>query len=293
MRSNRSLIGMPVYLFGLFACCGMAAAGGAKPVAMVTDLQGKATLATDAKTASLSILSELKQGARVQLGAGARATVVYLDSGQEYQMAGPAEVQFGADSPQSIRGAAPRKHGVAFSRSHEAIRINPVQVTQGAIVMRRMPNPGQKLKLLSLSDTTTLELRPLFQWQPPQPGLHYQIALLDDTGNPLLDTTTDSSTVQLPESVKLQPGIGYTWVVSAKDATGKSYSNAGDFSLALVELRAQVKRLRPAADAPVSERVVFATWLEQMHLRDEARKYWKGIAADRQSDARLKVLAGE
>lgn len=290
MRSNRSFFGG---LLGLLACCGLAAASGAKPVAMVTDLQGKATLVADPKTPSLSILSELKQGARMQLGAGARATVVYLDTGQAYEIAGPAEVTFGAAQPQSIKGVAPQKRGVALTRSREAIRIDPVQVTQGAIVMRRMPNPGQKLKLLSLSDTTTLELRPLFQWQPPQPGLHYQVALLDDTGKPLLETTVGDASVQLPNGVKLQPGVDYTWVVSVKDATGKSYSNAGDFMLATVELRAQVKRLRPAAAAPVSERVVFATWLEQMHLRDEARKYWKGIAADRQDDARLKVLAGE
>ena len=185
MRSNRSFLGLQVCLLGFLACSAMAAAGGIKPVAMVTDLQGKATMAAEAKTPSLSILSELKPGARVQLEAGARATVVYLESGQEYQMTGPAEVQFGADHPQAIKGAAPRKHGVALSRSQEAIHINPVQVAQAAIVMRRMPNPGQKLKLLGLSDTTSLELRPQFQWQPPQPGLHYQLGLLDDTGKPL------------------------------------------------------------------------------------------------------------
>jgi hypothetical protein len=259
---------------------------------MLTDLQGKVTLSGDPNAAPLSILSELKPGARMQLGTGAHAAVVYLDSGQEFDLVGPAEVQFDADHPQSIKGTPPRKHGVGLTRSQEAIRINPVQVTQAAIVMRSV-DPGRKLKLLSLSDTTTLELRPLFQWQPPQPGLHYQVALLDDTGKPLFDTTTDGLSVQLPDNVPLQAGVAYTWVVSAKDAAGKAYSNAGDFSLASADLRAQVERLRPAANAPLSERVVFAAWLEQMHLRDEARKLWIGIAAERQDDARLKVLAGE
>jgi hypothetical protein len=292
MRGNRNCMGLRYWLLGLFACWGWVSASGADSVAMLTDLQGKVTLAGDSKAPPLSILSELKQGARVQLGAGARAAVVYLDSGQEFDLVGPAEVQFEADHPQSIKGTAPRKHGAALTRSQEAIRINPVQVTQAAIVMRSI-EPSRKLKLLSLSDTTTLDLRPTFQWQRPQSGLHYQIALLDDTGKPLFDTTTDGLSVQLPDNVPLQAGVAYTWVVSAKDAAGKAWSNAGDFSLASADLRAQVDRLRPAADAPLSERVVFAAWLEQMHLRDEARKLWKGIAAERQDDARLKVLAGE
>lgn len=293
MRRNRSFIGLRYCLLGLFACCGTAAAGSAKPVAMVTDLQGKASFVADRKAPPLLILSELNQGARVQLATGARATLVYLETGQEYEITGPAEVTLAAAQPLSIKGVAPRKRGLALTRSRQAIRIDPVQVTQGAIVMRRVPNPGQKLKLLSLSDTTTLELWPLFQWQPPQPGLHYQFTLLDDTGKPLLNSNVGYSSLRLPSGVNLQPGVDYTWVVSVKEATGKSYSNAGDFILATVELRAQVERLRPAAVAPVSERVVFATWLEQKHLRDEARKYWKGIAADRQGDARLKALSGE
>jgi hypothetical protein len=167
-----------------------------------------------------------------------------------------------------------------------------VQVTQAAIVMRSI-EPARKLKLLSLSDTTTLETQPLLQWQPPQAGLHFRIELLDDTGKRLFDTTTDDSSAQIPDSVKLQPGVTYTWVVSAKDEASRTWSNAGDFSVASTDLRAQVERLRPGADAGLSERVVFAAWLQQEHLRDEARKFWKEIAAERQDDARLKVLAGE
>jgi len=34
-------------------------------------------------------------------------------------------------------------------------------------------------------------------------------------------------------------------------------------------------------------------WLEDMELRDEARKYWKTLAAERPDDAKLKSLAGE
>jgi hypothetical protein len=58
------------------------------------------------------------------------------------------------------------------------------------------------------------------------------------------------------------------------------------------ELRARIEAARPAPNAPVSERVAFAAWLEQMQLKDEARSYWKALAAERPDSAQLKVLAG-
>jgi hypothetical protein len=51
--------------------------------------------------------------------------------------------------------------------------------------------------------------------------------------------------------------------------------------------------LRPRKDAQLSERVAFAAWLEQLELKEEARKYWKDLAAERPEDARLKSLATE
>jgi hypothetical protein len=43
----------------------------------------------------------------------------------------------------------------------------------------------------------------------------------------------------------------------------------------------------------VADRVIFAAWLNEMELRDEARKYWREIAAARPDDSGLKVLAGQ
>ncbi len=51
--------------------------------------------------------------------------------------------------------------------------------------------------------------------------------------------------------------------------------------------------MRAAPAAPVSERVAFAAWLEQMELRDEARKYWRALATERPDDEKLRVLATE
>ena len=57
------------------------------------------------------------------------------------------------------------------------------------------------------------------------------------------------------------------------------------------ELRARIEAARPKSGASVSERVAFAAWLEQLELRDEAKAYWKALAAERPDSARLKDLS--
>lgn len=278
----------------LIACflMGTSPAIAADAVAMVTDLQGKAIVVDNARKGELAILSEIKGNTRVQLQSNARAVVVYLQSGQEFEVKGPAVIVFGAQQPEGVSGNKPTKRGVALAKSGKDIRIKPVVVTQAAIVMRSV-NPGMKIKLLSPNGSIALDARPLFQWQAPQAGLNYQFELLDDGGNPLLSSSTDDVQLLLPGSVNLQEGMTYTWVISTKLPDGKQSSNAADFSIASEALRNGVAALQPAADAALSERVVFATWLEQTGLRDEARKQWKLIAAERQDDQRLKVLAGD
>ena len=87
--------------------------------------------------------------------------------------------------------------------------------------------------------------------------------------------------------------VSYTWEVSTHAADGRRYISAGDFSIATQAVRVQAQSLRPAAGAPVSERVAYAAWLEQMELKDEARKYWRALATERPEDVRLKALAAE
>jgi hypothetical protein len=281
-------IRLAVLLGGLV--CGSALA--AEPVAMVTDIEGKAMLSEGTAKHELSILSELKPGMRLQLEKGARVALVYLVSGQEYELGGPAVVRIAATQPEAQSGAKPKKGGVALAKGGDAVRIKPVAVAQAAIVMRSSA-PGSRLKLMSLSGTKTLDTHPVFQWQPPQSGLHYQVELMDDTGKTILTANTPDSFLEFPPQMELKEGMDYTWVVSTVLPDGSKYSNVGDFSIVPQEVRTQADRLRPANNASVAERVEYASWLEQMELRDEARKYWKSVAAQRQGHERLKAVIGE
>lgn len=278
--------------FLLLGYCIASGAAGDSAVAMVTDLEGKALVLDDSRKPAVTILSEIRQDARVQLDAGGRLVAVYLGSGQTWEMKGPAVVLFRAQQPESESGAKPQARGNALSKASKDIRIKPVAVAQAAIVMRSV-KPNLKLKLLNPLGNKTLEERPAFAWKSLAPDIPYRFTLLDDTGRTLFETSVSDTSLQLPAQVQLKEATTYTWMVSAQHPDGSAFSNASDFSLASADLRRQVESLRPAANSPFSERIAFAAWLEEMALRDEARKYWKAAAAERENDPRLKVMAGE
>lgn len=290
MMSWRTIFAMA--LFGLAPVAAPAWAGEAPPVALLTDVEGRVRPVAPADAKALDLLSEVSVGQRLRLDGGARATAVYLDSGIEYELTGPAEVQFDATQPRSSDGRAVTKRGAALADRGAAVRISPVRVAQGAIIMRRI-NAGERLKLLSLSATTTLEQRPIFVWEPVGESLPFSFELLDATGRLLHQQTGTGARCSLPDGIELAPGHDYTWAVSTTRADGKVFANTGEFRIASADLRAQAESLRPVDDAPVSRWVAYAAWLEQEGLKDEARGWWKRVAAQRRSDARVNVLAND
>jgi hypothetical protein len=157
-----------------------AAAQGAG-VAMVTDLQGKATTTVDGRARDVTILAEIDAGTQVQLAAGATLVALYLDAGDEYVFKGPAAIVFKAAQPDVTSGAKPEKRGPSLGKGGNTIRIKPVGVAQGAMVMRGF-RTGARIQLLNLHKTHTLETQPEFRWQALQPGVKYHIEITDDTG---------------------------------------------------------------------------------------------------------------
>lgn len=270
-----------VLLAGLLPFAAMAAA-------IVTDLTGKASMQAGGKTAAVAILSEIETNARVQLEPGSTLVVLYTRSGDEFVADGPALIHFRPDAPVALSGAAPRKQTNAIAKD-AGIRIRPA-AAQAAFVMRSARTTA-RIRLLTLSGTRVLAGSPEFLWQGIEGVVTYRFELTDETGKSLYETEIAGSRLKLPETIRLQAGSGYTWEVSTRAADGRRYVSAGDFSLASADLQSRAAALRPAADAPVSDRVAYAAWLAQMELRDEARRYWRELAKERPEDAGLRALA--
>ncbi len=264
------------------------AAAHAQSVAMVTDVQGKAaTQPVSGKPLTLAITTEIAVEATVRVDAGARLSVLYLESGDEYQFSGPAQIRFAKVSPQVLSGAAAQKRAAAQTRQ-VAVRVSGV--AQAGLVMRSAGTG--RIQLLTLASTRTLEATPEFRWQAVSSADVYRFRLSDRTGT-LHEADVQATVYRLPATVSLQRGAIYTWEVSAQFEDGRRHTGVGDFSLAPQELAAAVAAARPAADAPVAERVVYALWLEQQQLRDAARQQWRALLAERPDDLGLAAAAGE
>ena len=259
---------------------------------MVTDATGGVTAQGGPVKGEITILTEIEAGTRVQLAGPARLVVIYLKSGDEYTMSGPGLIEFRASEPVAASGAAPTKRAYSLGNVSAAPRIKPIGVTQGAIVMRSV-RPAARIKLLNLTSTRILERSPEFRWQAVEPGVRYQFELNDESGKALFEVQVEGVALKLPPTVELKEGTRYTWTVSARLKDNRRYLSSGEFTIAPAELRSQAEALRSPSTAPVSERVAYAVWLEQVELRDEARGYWRTLAAERPQDARLKELAAE
>lgn len=258
----------------------------AQNLAIVTDLSGKVS-----GPEKIAMLSELGANTRIQIDGGGKLVVIYLASGDEYSFTGPAQVVLQTGGPQMLSGAAPQKKTSVLGKN-SAVIVKPVHVTQAAVVMRSI-RPAARIKLLSPAGTRTLEPAPQFRWEGFEPGLAYHFELTDDTGHAIYSTETQESTSSLPSSVQLQEGATYTWEISTHTADGRRYVSTSDFAVASAAVRADAQALRPGANASVSERVAYATWLSRMELREEARKFWKSLAAERPDEPALKAMADD
>jgi hypothetical protein len=281
----RALIALAVFI-------STGTASAAEPVAMVTDLQGAVTVVSPPKSEPPAILSSVQPGAIYQVPEGGALVVVYLGSGQEYSFKGPAMVQFDGAEPLPLAGGKAETRNPLQGRVGSAVKIKPVGKVQAAVVMRNASQTS-RVKLLNLVGTKVLEAQPEFRWEQVERGATYEFELSDASGRTVFETETNASSLRLPESVKLVDGQTYTWLVAARLADGRKYTNAADFSVVNADLRRDIEAVRPAADAPLSERVTYAAWLDQLQLHDEAKKYWRSLAAARRNDENLSKLARE
>ena len=277
----------------LFLCAfGTSVAGIAAPVAMVSDVQGKAALVAGGGRTPLAMLAEIEPNAHVEVDAGARLVALYLDGSGEYAVSGPALVEFGAQQPRALKGSAPQKRAVLGGKAGNEVRLKSAGAAQGALVMRSAAPKG-RIRLVNPAGARTLDASPEFRWHFDSSNARYHFELADDTGNVVFETDLAASTLRLPATLALKENVPYTWRVSTRAPDGRKYSSTGEFSVAPASLRQQVAAVKPQASASISDRVAYAAWLEQLELKDEARRVWRSLAAERPEDTRLEALARE
>ncbi len=256
-------------------------------IAMVTDVQGAVSINRGGASAVATLAAELSAPMRIELKAGAKLSMLELSSGDELLLAGPAtaEVKMGGIE------STPRDRLVRKSTKVGQVRVREGGLTQAAIVLRAAP-PIERLPLLNLSNTATLEMRPTFRWAGVEGAGPYRFELSDENGKVLHVQKTEATELVLPAGIALSDARVYTWEVSARRPDGVRFSSFADFSLATRALRERAIALRADADAPVTEWMIYALWLDGQGLVDAARAAWRRVAKDRPDDPMAKKLAG-
>lgn len=283
MRHNKLHL-LLLSLISLLATVSLAA----EPVALVTDLEGKASRRMGAELNSIVLLDEVRKGETVTLEKGSRLVLVYMESGEEFALSGPAELVAKQNRVKLVAGQRPRvRRLLGDTGDTGGAKIKPINVAQMSLVMR---GSGSGKESRFLNNTKTLESNPYFHWKTPETGIQYEFILADDKGDVILETDTATG-FQLPEHIELEPGITYSWEADPKGQHGAATLVWGSFEVADTPLRALARKLRPGSGATFSERVVYATWLKQNELNDEARRYWSVLAKMRGDNPRLQALA--
>ena len=138
--------------------------------------------------------------------------------------------------------------------------------------MRSIKAPPPPLRALGPVDTMVLSTKPVeFRWRGSIGSGLYNLVLRNHLGETLYNQTTANVSLVLPTHIKLQPGNTYRWQVSTIDA-GESAS--AEFSAAPAEVEALHYRMARLKTGSISDRVLYALYLDRMELHEEAREAW-------------------
>lgn len=286
------LIKMPnfyLWIGGLLACCfSCSSVVAAESVAMVTDLKGAASIVSTSKTRPVAILSEVKAGAEIRLDKDCQLTFIYMKSGNEFQLTGPAQVAVGVDEPKLLSGAAIIRKASFLNEKTAKLDTKGGQLIQGAIRMRSFESQGIKLQTPAAK---VLQAPPAFLWTDTAAGEKYVFRLHEDGSNDLLvEAQVTGHEYQLQKNIQLYPGRTYIWSVDIDRGNGNVESRSAEFILATEEDKKHFAGLKLKSDASFSDRILYAALLEQANFREEAKKIWKELSSERPESAELKYM---
>lgn len=274
---------LPV-LLALLACALVQAAPPGR-AGMVVDVQGAGRLVVDGAPRKLELLAYVPAGARVELDAGARASISLYATRSVYQVVGPAVVEVGDAGMNSVSGAAPAARSLAQKLVASA---QPGNRVHGAV---RMRDVAADIALVTPENGTVLLAAPVgFHWEANVAG-PYRLVLADAASpeSPIASAEAGAGNWMLPADVRLVAGRTYRWSV-APAAAGDAVATAS-FTLADEATRDLLRSIEPAADAPIEDWVLYAAALQEHGVRDEARMAWRAIAAKRPDLGKARQLA--
>lgn len=277
---------------------------------LVTEVVGSVrTVAVPGRMqAPVATLDQIANGSELTLAASAKAVVVDLANGNEYELVGEERYMVTPAGPKSAKGAIAAAKPLP-EKNLPAVRISGRKASQATMIMREMEppkHPGQLsllqeeefpqrirqipgiLSLLTpLPDETVIE-RPLLCWSKQKGATRYRVTMFGPDAAEAWVTLTSTLETATPETLALNPGGTYRWRVEALADERTLSSAETSFSMASAEILALLARLKPEPDAPFARRVLYAAQVEQAGAKSAARSLWQALSRERQHDPVLR-----
>jgi len=250
------------------------------PVAMITDKQGKISIEGN----DLAVFSEIDEGSLLEISKGAKLTLVYLESGQEFFLKGPLSVKVGKISPSSNNEVI-KSSNILISA--EKVVDSTAKYSQAAIVMRSGNKKENPLKIIQPQKTKILHKWPQLSWKNIDKGYNYRVEILSATGDSLYVSETKSNSLQVPKQINLPENALLTWEIEATRGMS-TYYNSADFMIADKKTADAIKKAQPAGDK-FSQLAFYARTLEKKGFKAEARKYWLKLDKKRPGSAAIQA----
>jgi hypothetical protein len=207
---------MPYFIFlMLFLAVPFTCSAGDVPYsAIVMDVKGKVEVQRDRKKMPVDLGYLLYTGDMVETAKGSSVTVHYLESGQEEQW--PGKMKFTIDKQRS-RPA----HSSVITKNKKIV-LPSLENPQAGVFRLRSYRPrgmgnNHRVKVKDLSNTCTLEEKPIFHWNSVTGADSYQVSLYLYDGNKLL-WRKSSVGAELPypaDEPPLNADSRYEWNVEA------------------------------------------------------------------------------
>jgi hypothetical protein len=260
-------------------------ASAADGIAFITNLRGE--VAVDG-TSRPMLMSELAKGQKIVVGKEAQLAVMYIQSGKEYTLKGPAEYVVGEREITSGTGVPPAARDTPWRASNEVL-VKVAQSSAASIRMRSIaPTKAEaKPRLEFPTQGAVATLQPTLRWTMPdaKAPADVSVAVAGKEDKPVAKLRVTGTSHRL--SSKLQPDTEYAWTVSS---AGQEIGSARFRTLPAAAIQNAEKR-RPADKAEFSDRLMYALLLQEIGAVQEAQEAWGRLAQERADLPELATLA--
>jgi len=254
---------------------------------LVTEVSGKVKIEGKGAVATLS---EIPDGSRIMIPAGAHLVAVDLASGREFSLKGGSNYLVSAHGPAQTDGKVVEAKPLP-AKNLPAVKIATGKVAQATLVMRSLGGGGNVPLLQSPVRTTITTDTPMFHWSGVEGANNYHLKLTTYEGDTLWELSTHGTSAQLPADKKLTMGERYTWRVEALGDSGPLSDSSAGFAVMAQDIQQRLTELKPEAGAPFSRRVLYAAQLLQAGAKEDAKEQWKALYKEHPNDEVLKNLA--